>query len=501
MKKPVSINSRTLSKNAFPDDVKAREKEKFAKEALLENLKRQTKDPINEVIAGGKDPDPIIEVIGEQENPPDPSPPPPKPVVHNLKATLSVNFSCATMETHGYPLLIEAGYGWEKQFPVTPVKTGHNDAVMRSTPLRWMKEGVALKIYEGNELVQVIDDKATGLRIKDELAAGKEFNVDLKLPDGTYNLLFCDRAQSLENCKLEEGMGLGFNAFFGYYFSQAKKYSNSLPDKNNPYLHMPSGFIGGILVKNGEVVFHDSIAAELHSEINPTKNGFHGNYLNDSHKAALSEYGYQYEYESVQYNRWDPVLYFAKTQAPYDICDQVYSPLIIELQGEGIRLSSAKDGVYFDIDNKGAQARVAWPQDPKAAGFLVLDRNNNGKIDGINELFGNHTVGPDGYSSANGFLALKKYNTHHDKNSEHIIDQRDEIFAKLQVWRDYNRDGQAQKHELNTLSELDIKSIQLNYSLGIEVDIHGNETRQRSLVEKHDGSSLRILDIWLKQDK
>jgi hypothetical protein len=66
------------------------------------------------------------------------------------------------------------------------------------------------------------------------------------------------------------------------------------------------------------------------------------------------------------------------------------SPLVLDLNGDGIKLFPYSKGVYFDIDNDGFAERVGWvsPQD----GQLARDLNGNGKIDDITELFGDDLI-------------------------------------------------------------------------------------------------------------
>src|SRR5262249_51806607 len=67
------------------------------------------------------------------------------------------------------------------------------------------------------------------------------------------------------------------------------------------------------------------------------------------------------------------------------------SPIIIDVDGSGFRLTNAAHGVQFDIFNNGTPVQVAWTATGSTNAFLVLDRNGNGKIDSGGELFGNVT--------------------------------------------------------------------------------------------------------------
>ena len=67
-------------------------------------------------------------------------------------------------------------------------------------------------------------------------------------------------------------------------------------------------------------------------------------------------------------------------------------PLILDLDGDGIELTSLEDStVHFDIDGDGFREATGWLQSDD--GLLVLDRNNDGYINDISELFGNQTTG------------------------------------------------------------------------------------------------------------
>ncbi|WP_225757765.1 calcium-binding protein [Cardiobacterium sp. Marseille-Q4385] len=80
-------------------------------------------------------------------------------------------------------------------------------------------------------------------------------------------------------------------------------------------------------------------------------------------------------------------------------------PLSLDLDRNGkIDTLPRSAGVHFDLDNSGFAEQTSWlaPGD----GFLVLDRNNNGHIDGGAELFGSETTLNSGKVAENGFEAL-----------------------------------------------------------------------------------------------
>lgn len=132
-------------------------------------------------------------------------------------------------------------------------------------------------------------------------------------------------------------------------------------------------------------------------------------------------------------------------------------PLVIDLGEPGIELTTVKKGVHFDLDNNGFAELTSWIGTED--GFLVLDRNGNGKIDNGNELFGDQVTLKNGEKSSSGFEALEEF----DENKDGLIDENDSEFANLKVWIDSNHNGISESNELKNLSALGIVSIGLNF--------------------------------------
>lgn len=181
-------------------------------------------------------------------------------------------------------------------------------------------------------------------------------------------------------------------------------------------------------------------------------------------------------------------------------CDETASPLFIDLRKNAKDLdilSSPDRGVQFDILGANAfptphsQIQISWFEKGKFA--LLTLPNKNGQVDGVDELFGNNTAGPDGKFADNGFLALAKF----DSNKDEVIDEDDAIFSSLRLWLDKNRDGKAQPYELQKLGQEDIIAIDLKYDAKFyEKDKYGNEIKFKSVVRKLDGSVKPVFDVW-----
>lgn len=60
------------------------------------------------------------------------------------------------------------------------------------------------------------------------------------------------------------------------------------------------------------------------------------------------------------------------------------SPLILDLNGDGIKTSSIENGTYFDFDSNGFSEKTAWVDADD--GILVRDINQNGQIDDLKAL-------------------------------------------------------------------------------------------------------------------
>lgn len=161
------------------------------------------------------------------------------------------------------------------------------------------------------------------------------------------------------------------------------------------------------------------------------------------------------------------------------------SPLVLDLNGDGIQLLPYTKGVYFDIDNDSFAERVGWtsPED----GQLARDLNQNGQIDDITELFGDDQI--------SAFFKLSLL----DSNGDKVIDENDEDFKELLIWQDKNQNGYSEPEELKTLTEAGIKSISLNAQPDNRV-IEGNRISATSTFIYADGRQGEVADVHYHND-
>ncbi len=151
-------------------------------------------------------------------------------------------------------------------------------------------------------------------------------------------------------------------------------------------------------------------------------------------------------------------------------------PLILDLDGNGIDITSVEDGTRFDIDGDGTLDQTAWVSGADA--LLALDRNGDGKINDGRELFGDQNGAKD------GFAELAKY----DDNLDGVIDAADGVFSSLVL---LGADGRQQ-----SLSDAGIKSISLSLITPLDQRLIGGDLVAVSRFEREDGRDGQVGEVF-----
>ena len=170
------------------------------------------------------------------------------------------------------------------------------------------------------------------------------------------------------------------------------------------------------------------------------------------------------------------------------------TPLILDLNDNGVMSQSIDSGVRFDLFATGTQVATGWT-DP-GDGFLVLDRNHDGLINDGTELFGDSTFLANGKKANDGYQALADMDSNHDG----FISNTDINFADLKVWTDTNSNGITDAGELLTLQDLGVVSLDVNATPTSTKD-NGNTLGLVSNYQTNDGNTHTLADVWFVADK
>ena len=135
----------------------------------------------------------------------------------------------------------------------------------------------------------------------------------------------------------------------------------------------------------------------------------------------------------------------------------------------------------FDLDSDGTTEMI--PKLKQGAGFLALDKNENGKVDNGNELFGPN--------SNNGFAELALY----DEDKNNWIDEKDAIFDKLKIWSiDENGNHSLVSLINKNVGAIYLGDIQSGFKYQSSIEQTNAVQKSNGIFVKEDGSSLGVIN-------
>lgn len=134
-----------------------------------------------------------------------------------------------------------------------------------------------------------------------------------------------------------------------------------------------------------------------------------------------------------------------KDPPPENALVKKWAPKVLDMNEDGKIILSEKKSVSFDVNNTGFAGSTTWINGEDA--FLVIDRNNNGKIDQGREMVG----------TSNPLIPIEWI----DDNRDGAINSKDFSFSNILLWFDKNQDGISQEDELKYFGK-DMKALDSN---------------------------------------
>lgn len=162
-----------------------------------------------------------------------------------------------------------------------------------------------------------------------------------------------------------------------------------------------------------------------------------------------------------------------------------YWPIALDLDGDGVELTSIHNGVSVDANGDGVLDQMAWVSADD--GILAYDANGDG-LASLDEISFVQWI--DGAATDLAGLA------YFDSNGDGLLDANDAAFDGFMVWRDLNGDGISQAGETMTLTAAGVASINLALN-GVHFEADGSEVHNTTQVIMADGTVMEAWDVAL----
>jgi hypothetical protein len=194
----------------------------------------------------------------------------------------------------------------------------------------------------------------------------------------------------------------------------------------------------------------------------------------------------------TQYNAFEGEDFGAMSTAQF-FALQAVTPIVLDLNGDGVQTLSAAEGVNFDLTGTGTASKVGWAS--AQDGLLVRDLNGDGVINDGTELFGGATQLANGQRAGDGYRAMAAL----DSNGDGKLSAADDAFGELKLWVDADSDGVTDTGELKGLLEMGVAELNLDYTKTSDLNA-GNLMGLVGNYTKTDGTQAAMVDVWFAKD-
>jgi hypothetical protein len=182
-------------------------------------------------------------------------------------------------------------------------------------------------------------------------------------------------------------------------------------------------------------------------------------------------------------------------------CEEIHSPILIDVDGDGFNFSPPGVGVYFDLYGTGSPLFLQWVNAGTDDGFLFIDLNMNETVDDGTELFGNGTTMIiEQVLAPNGFVALAQYDLIElGGNDDGFITDEDDVWSWLYLWFDENADGISTSNEVVPLGQTYLTTLETIPRESKSVDAAGNWLRFWAIARMANTLPRRMLDVFFRE--
>jgi hypothetical protein len=167
-----------------------------------------------------------------------------------------------------------------------------------------------------------------------------------------------------------------------------------------------------------------------------------------------------------------------------------YSPVVLDLDGDGIELLAIEDGVHFDWNRDGVAEATGWVGPDDA--ILVYDYDHNGVVTNAHELMLREYL-PGATTDLEGLQAF-------DENGDGVFNAKDTAWEDFGLWQDTNSDGVTDAGEFHALDEMGVTAIDLE-SDGNSEEVAGNTVFGSSHYQNEDGTVGEVGDVALRGEE